>query len=212
MIWVQLRAFSEPMEAEVLRQFLEDHDVPVRVRGNQGRTPVFAIGYDVRLDVPEDRLEDALDVLAALHASGHQVDPYRGPQPLTIPEAARESDAPLEAPRTRSWMAVAASLLVPLGGGHLYARHGATAVLLLAGIVCAVLTATQGRPEMMFAAAALVGFDAVGSVFAARRTAAGVPWSVTKQRLVALVAIGCAYGGALGMGPARPAEAAAARP
>jgi hypothetical protein len=212
MIWVQLRAFSEPMEAEVLRQFLEDHDVPVRVRGNNGRTPVFAIGYDVRLDVPEDRLEDALGVLEALHAAGHHVDPYRGPQPLTLPEAAREVDvdAPRSAPRSR--VAFAASLLVPLGGGHLYARHGATAVLLLAGIVGAVLTAMQGRPEMMFAAAALVGFDAVGSVFAARRTAAGLPWSVMKQRLVALLAIGCAYGGALGMGPARPAEAAAARP
>jgi hypothetical protein len=88
------------------------------------------------------------------------------------------------------------ALLVPIGAGHFYARHGAAGSVLCAGIAGALLGLVLGHRELTLAWALLVLFDGVGATLAVRRfNAQSVPTDAAQRRF-ATVALVVAFGAA----------------
>ena len=86
------------------------------------------------------------------------------------------------------------AVVVPIGGGHFYARHGAAGTILAAGIIGAALGMVfAGRGELARTWALLVAADMVGSFWAVRRFNAKRVPSESTQRRWALVAVLLAF-------------------
>jgi hypothetical protein len=195
--WVVLRRFDDAMEAEVIVNFLRDHGVSVGLRGNSGATSVlnrFATVLDIRVVVPEAELAHAREVLTAMTAEDATVEPapeleeevpsgspYRG-------GAARPRSVETR-PRSRM-AAVVLAFVVPIAGGHFYARHNAAGIILAAGIGGCVLGAMVGKmPPLLVSAALIVLIDAVFASRAARRCNEGRVPPDSTQRAWAVVAV-----------------------
>jgi hypothetical protein len=178
-------------EADVTVRFLEDHDVPVQVSGG-ANTALPMMGLtDVRISVPRADAERAEQVLSAMREGQPAAHPFRDapPEPYEAPVAKRKVQ-----------FAVMLALLVPIGGGHFYARHGAAATVLAAGIVGGVLGAWLGVHGLIYASAQLVLIDAVLAPLAVRRAnGAGAPGE-SAQRGWALAAVVGAYAVAMVLG------------
>ena len=192
--WVEVRRFSDYVEAELVEQFLRDHGLRVQRRGdgtNFSGLDRFVAVLDIRLLVPSEDLDEARDALEAMTTEVHE-EPFRGPAPP--PE--RISEPPVERPRSAR-AAFVLALLVPIGGGHFYARSNATGVLLALGTLGGAGAAMFLRaPTPMFGAMLLVVLDALGAPFAAKRFNKGRTWSNAKQRLWAVFAVALAFGAA----------------
>jgi hypothetical protein len=75
--WVELLRVHDRFEAEITVRMLEDHEVPVRTYGG-ATTALPTIGMtDVRILVPQEDLERAGEVLAAMRGGLSQVHPFR---------------------------------------------------------------------------------------------------------------------------------------
>jgi hypothetical protein len=182
--WVEIVRVHDRFEADVTAGFLRDHGVPVQTAGG-GSTALPTMGLtDMRILVPRAELERAGQVLEAMKRGAADTHPFRDapPEPYEAPVAKRKAA-----------FAVMLALLVPIGGGHFYARHGAAGTLLAAGIIGGVLGARFGIPALVYASALLVVIDAVTSPFAVRRTNAGAASSEGRQRLWAFAAVVAAY-------------------
>ena len=182
--WVEIVRVHDRFEAEVTAGFLRDHGVPVQTAGG-GSTALPTMGLtDLRILVPRADLERASQVLEAMKRGAAETHPFRDapPEPYEAPVAKRKAA-----------FAVMLALLVPIGGGHFYARHGAAGTLLAAGIIGGVLGARMGIPALVYASALLVVIDAVTSPFAVRRTNDGAPSSEGSQRGWAFAAVAAAY-------------------
>jgi len=182
--WVEIVRVHDRFEADVTAGFLRDHDVPVQTVGG-GSTALPTMGLtDLRILVPRADLERAGQVLEAMKRGAAETHPFRDapPEPYEAPVAKRKAA-----------FAVMLALLVPIGGGHFYARHGAAGTLLAAGIIGGVLGARFGVPALVYASALLVVIDAVTAPFAVRRTNKGAPSSEGAQRGWALAAVAVAY-------------------
>lgn len=192
--WVEVRRFADRIGAEVIRDFLADHDVRVAILGNpQATRMTWSETSDViRIVVARGDLEKANEALFAMTAS--EQHPFRGPMP---PEDDEEEKA-VDFVKPRSAIAAAAlSLIVPIGAGHFYARHGAAGTILLAGMLGSVLaTFATGNAAFFTACGILVVVDLVGSFFAVRRYNQNRVPSEGVQRQWAVGAVGVAFLGA----------------
>jgi hypothetical protein len=196
--WIEIRRFDDPLEAELVRDFLRDHGVRVSVRGNAGTTAVlnrFSTVIDIRLDVPRAELDVAREALAAMNVGDAGESPFRGLVPATKTDAER-----YVAPK-RPRVAMMLGLLVPIGAAHFHARHGAAGGVICAGVVGALLGILLfGRVELAIAWGILVVADVLGAPAAVRRFNAGRVPPEGIQRLYALGTLVLAFGVALAVG------------
>jgi hypothetical protein len=182
--WVEIVRVHDRFEADVTADFLRDHGVPVQTAGG-GSTALPMMGLtDLRILVPRADLERAGQVLEAMNRGAAETHPFRDapPEPYEAPIAKRKPA-----------FAVMLALLLPIGLGHFYARHGAAGTILAAGIMGGVVGARFGSPALVYASALLVVIDAVTSPFAVRRTNRGAASSEGAQRGWALAAVAAAY-------------------
>jgi hypothetical protein len=163
--WVEIRRFDDPLRADMVRNFLREHGVVVASRGDPGVTAVlnrFTTVVDIRLDVPRAQLEAAQEALAAMEAAEVE-HPFRGGR-------RGKEDEPTEPLPRKTAFAIFLALLFPIGAGHFYARHGAAATILCAGIVGGVLGAfVGGRPELLRIAGYIITADILLSHWAVKR-------------------------------------------
>lgn len=166
--WVEVRRFDDPIGATMIRDFLQDHDVRVAIRGNPQATR-FAWSEttdNLRIVVPPADLEKAKEALAAMSAG--DAHPFRGPVPTR-----EEDEATAEEKFVKPRSGIGAAMLavfVPIGAGHFYARHGAAGTILCIGMVGSILSSILlGHVELFRAWGILILMDIVGSFFAVRR-------------------------------------------
>ncbi len=164
--WVEVRRVTDAIGADMIRDFLDEHGVRVAIRGNpQATRMTWSQTSDVlRIVVAPSDLEKAREALAAMTTD--TVHPFRGPAPVDDPDERADR---FEKPRSALGAAFL-GVIVPIGGGHFYARHGAAGTILAAGVVGAVLGMFfAGRPELGTAWGLIVVADVVGSIWAVRR-------------------------------------------
>ena len=195
--WVEVRRATTPVEADMVRNFLRDHGVPSAVNGDAGGTRLVwqQTMMDIRIVVAPKDLENAREVLTAMTADTAE-HPFRGAPPM-----AREDEEPYQ--QTRSMIAAPMlAVLVPIGAGHFYARHGAAGTILCAGVAGSVLGIWLGHLELAVTWGMLVAVDVVGSVLAVRRFNAQrvPPESVQRSWAIAALVVAFAVGGFLGRG------------
>jgi hypothetical protein len=165
--WVEVRRSSDAIGADMICDFLREHEVRAAIRGNTRATRMtWSATTDlIRIVVAKADLEKAHEALAAMSAG--DTHPFRGPSPP--PAEGEEIEDAFVKPRS-ALAAAMLGLLVPMGAGHFDARHGAAGTILCAGTVGSVLGMwLTGRPELARAWAILVVLDVVGSVLAVRR-------------------------------------------
>ena len=193
--WVEVRRFADPIGADMIRDFLADHDVRVAIRGNpQATRMTWSQTSDViRIVVARADLEKAKEALEAMTAGDQH--PFRGPVPAPDEDEDERLEKPVES-RKGAYAAVLA-IIVPIGAGHFYARHGAAGTILCAGMIAAFLAALMGGDPAYFRAwGILVVVDVIGAFFAVRRfNQKRVPPDRT-QRMWAMAAVVLAFGGA----------------
>ena len=167
--WVEIRRFTDRMGAEMIRDFLADHDVRVAIHGNpQATRMTWSQTSDViRIVVARADLEMAKEALEAMTA-GEQ-HPFRGPTPP--PEADEEEERVENFEKSRSGLSAAVlALFIPIGAGHFYARHGAAGTILCVGMLGSFLAAAIAGERWFFSAwGILVVLDIIGSFFAVKR-------------------------------------------
>lgn len=195
--WVEVRRATSPVEADMVRNFLRDHGVPSAINGDSGGTRLVwqQTMMDIRIVVAPSDLENAREILAAMTADTTE-HPFRGAPPVL-----RDEEEPYVA--TRSMMAAPMlAVLVPIGSGHFYARHGAAGTILCAGIAGSFLGILLGHLELAVTWGILVVVDVVGSVVAVRRFNAQrvPPETVQRSWAIAAVVVAFAVGGFLGRG------------
>jgi hypothetical protein len=196
--WIEIRRFDDPLEAEMVRNFLGDHGIRVSVRGNAGATAVlnrFSTVVDIRLDVPRDQVDEAREALDAMEIGDAVDQPFRGLAP------AESSDATRYVQPRRAATAMMLGLVVPIGAAQFYAHHGAAGGILLAGVIGAGLGISLGRPELAVAWAILVLADLAAAPGAVRRCNEGRIPSDRTQRLAALAVVVVAFGAAFALTP-----------
>ena len=93
--------------------------------------------------------------------------PFRG----SAPRQEDEEEAEEEFVKRRSFLgAVFLGVILPIGAGHHYARHGAAGTILSLGMVGAILAVIgAGHLELLSAWGILVVVDIIGSFWAVRR-------------------------------------------
>lgn len=164
--WVEVRRVTDRIGAEMIRDFLHEHDVRVAIRGNpQATRMTWSQTSDIlRIVVAPGDVEKAHEVLEAMTAD--EAHPFRGAAP--IEDEAERADR-FEKPRSALGAAFLA-IIVPIGAGHFYARHGAAGSIFACGVVGAVIGIVfAGRVELARTVALLVLADVVGSIWAVRR-------------------------------------------
>jgi hypothetical protein len=116
--------------------------------------------------------------------------PFRGPSRIDDENESAETFV-----KPRSALAAAfLALLVPIGAGHFYARHGAAGTILCAGMIgSAIGLWLGGRAELASAWMILVTIDMVGSFWAVRRFNQKRVPSDSVQRAWALGAVVLAF-------------------
>ena len=192
--WIEVRRVTDAIGADMIRDFLHEHDVRVAIRGNpQATRMTWSQTSDViRIVVAPGDLEKAQEALAAMTADG--AHPFRGASPI---EDDDDKAQRFEKPRSVLGAAFLA-VVVPIGGGHFYARHGAAGTILAAGVIGAVLGMMfGGRPELARAWAFLVLADMAGSIWAVRRFNAKRVPSESVQRSWAIGAVVLAFAASL---------------
>jgi len=182
--WVELVRVHDRFQADVTVRFLEDHDVPVQTTGG-ANTALPMMGLtDVRILVPRDELERARQALEAMRGGRADEHPFRDKPP-------EEYEAPVA--KRKPAFAFMLALLVPIGGGHFYARHGATGTILAAGILGGYVAALFWNRSVIYTCALLVALDAVLATFAVKRANAGEIPPDGKQRLWGVGAVVLAW-------------------
>lgn len=193
--WIEIRRYSDPLQAEMVKNFLREHGVRFSMRGDPGASAVlnrFATIIDIRLDVPRSQVDSAEEALAAMEAASAVEHPFRGGGGVAPPE----STPPAPAPR-KTIYGVFLALLFPFGAGHFYAGHTAAGTILGAGIIAGVLGGFLGRPDLFRASALLVAADVLGVMFAVKRHNEQRIPPDTHQRGAAFVAVVIAFAFAL---------------
>ena len=188
--WIEVRRASSSVEADMVRDFLLDHGVRSAVNGDAGgtRLPWQHSMMDIRIVVAPQDVDDARAVLAAMVADTAE-HPFRG-----APPAPKEDDEEPLVPHRSRVAAAMLALLVPIGAGHFYARHGAAGTILCAGVVGSFLGIALGQRGLAVTWALLLAFDVIGSFFAVRRFNERRVPAEAVQRQVALGAVVVAFG------------------
>lgn len=199
--WIEIRRFSAPTDTEMIRDFLHDHGIRVRVHGainTATRLPWTVVANDARIMVHPADVDDAKKALQAME-SGDAVDqPFRGPE-----KKKKKEDEEEKYVQKRSALGAAfLGLVVPIGAGHFYARHGAAGTILCAGVIGSLIGMwVGGHWELARAWAIIVGIDMVAGRWAVKRFNEGrIPPEGT-QRMWAAIAVAIAFGIAWFTGP-----------
>jgi hypothetical protein len=171
---VAVTTVREPGGAEVARESLAEHEIPVEIRRMTNFQLYFgaptAEEFEVR--VPEDRVDEAREILDALSEELQQrvlaeagVPPGEGDTP-----GGDELPPPELRPRKPAW-GVAIALIAPIPGcGLLYARAFRLGYLLLGvSIGLWLFGAWAGNPDWLLYSFMLKPVDAVLAPFAAAR-------------------------------------------
>lgn len=193
--WIEVRRPTDPIDADMILDFLRQHNVRAAIRGNPHAIRMtWSQTSDVlRIVVAPGDVDKAREALIAMTSAGDR--PFRGASPV---EDARPER--FEKPRSALGAACLA-VLVPIGGGHFYARHGAAGTILAAGVIGAVIGVVfGGRAELAQAWAVIVVADVLGSIWAVRRFNAKRPLPEAAQRRAALAVVAVAFGVALVLG------------
>jgi hypothetical protein len=183
--WVLALQSHDAVEHEMALRFLADHEIEVQASGGASRA-FPSIGLtDLRILVAKRDAARAKDILRAM-ARGKASD-----QPFRDGVSGEPYEKPVE---RRKWpFAMVLAIVVPVGGGHFYARHGAAGVIFAMGIVGSVVGGIAfGIPELGHAAILMILLDAVASPMAVRRFNAGKVPTEGAQRLGALCAVAIA--------------------
>ena len=155
---------------------------------------------NICLRVLPNRLEAAREALEALEngedtALADALHPYRGAG-ATEPVARKKKKKKALKRAKKPHIAFMASILVPIGGGHFYAEHGAAGAIFAAGIVGGFLGAVVGRSSTaLIAACVLIVLDAVLAPRAVRRLNEKRVPTPEAQRLWAIVGLVLAFAG-----------------
>lgn len=200
--WIEIRRFAAPTETEMIRDFLHDHGIRVRVHGainTATRLPWTVVANDSRIMVHPDDVEQAREVLVAMEKGDAVDQPFRGPEQTRK----KKRDDEEEFVQKRSALGAAfLAFIVPIGAGHFYARHSAAGTILCAGIVGSVLGMFfGGHFELSRAWAMLVVIDMVGARWAVKRFNEGRVPPEGAQRLWAGAAVLISFGIAWFTGP-----------
>ncbi len=182
--WVELLRVHDRFQADITVRFLEDHDVRVQTAGG-ANTALPTMGLtDVRILVAREDAERAAQALEAMRGGRRDEHPFRDapPEPYEPPVA-----------RKKAPFAVMLALLVPIGGGHFYARHSAAATVLAAGILGGFLASLFWTRGAFVTCWLLVLLDAALSPLAVRRANAGRVPGDGRQRAWALGAVVLAW-------------------
>jgi hypothetical protein len=182
--WVELLRVHDRFQADITVRFLEDHGVRVQTSGG-ANTALPTLGLtDVRILVAREDAERAAQALEAMRGGRPDEHPFRDapPEPYEAPVA-----------RKKAPFAVMLAVLVPIGGGHFYARHGAAGTVLAAGILGGFLASVLWVRSVVVTCWILVVVDAVFAPLAVRRANAGRITSEPRQRLWAIGAVVLAW-------------------
>jgi hypothetical protein len=189
-VWVVLRRYDDPLEAQIAVDFLRHHDVRVSLQGNSGSTSIlnrFDTVLDLRVVVPRSEMASAREVLDAMTVEVSTEQPFRGRAP---------SSQAIEPTHRRRYLRASfvLALAVPIGGGHFYAQHNAGGIVLAGGIVGGFLgVLLRGPPALLIASGILVVLDALFAPVAVRRYNEGRVPSEETQRKWALGAVVVSY-------------------
>jgi hypothetical protein len=182
--WVELLRMHDRVQADITVRFLEDHGVRVQVSGGANSAlPTLGL-TDVRLLVHGEDVERAEQALEAMRGGRSDAHPFRDqpPEPYEAPVAKKKAP-----------FAVMLALLVPVGGGHFYARHGAAGTILAAGIIGGFIASVLWVRGVAHTCWILVLLDAIFAPAAVRRANAGRVPSEARQRAWALAAVVLAW-------------------
>lgn len=145
--FVVLRSLQDSVEARMLVELLEHHEIPVTSAGLEHRSLFGIAGGFVRivLEVPEDRLAEAEELLYAFEEAPvlDEADgPYRGAS-SEVDQSSAVEEGPAVDPALSNRTGRGAcffALAFPFGCGHLYVRSpGAFRVLFMTAITTLVV-------------------------------------------------------------------------
>jgi hypothetical protein len=203
--FVTLRIARDPVEAEMLRDVLEQEGIPATTQGAMHAQLLGAAGgvLSVPLQVPASMLEearqiiDALDNFDALLPDGddgiavpademdrrqerlEQLEDGQttGVGPYRAGPSELESSERGDTPdRRRKLVAGAVALILTFGSGHFYARDHRTGLVLALSELLALIVLLSGDPHGFYALLLLVSGDFLGGMAACDR-ANGAPSS-----------------------------------
>ncbi len=175
--FITLRHVGDPVEAEMLRDLLEQEGIPATVQGTNHSALLGGLGaaaLRVPLQVPERDAERAREILSALEEYD-EVEPAEArsaPDALemTSGEGPYRSHAPPEAPPPRRRVvAVFVSLFLPMvvgafGAGHFYVRSYMSGFILLTLGWTAVIAGFGGVRAAWLGIPIVVALDLAGSL------------------------------------------------
>ncbi len=192
--WVVVRVFEDPPLARMTLDFLRHHDIRAETRGDspEGVRQLYKT-FDIRIVVPASQASEATEALAAMTSDATDQTPFRGP----LPPPELHEEAPAAAIRNkRGLFAVVLAFLVPFGGGHFYAEHTATGVVIALAMLV-MLCSSMVLREPMFGTAMifLIALDAAMSPLAVRRYREDAVLPPPRQRQLAAVMVGAALFG-----------------
>ncbi len=184
--WIEIRRGESPVTTDMISDFLRDHDIRVLVRGNTKATrlPWQSEGNTVlRIAVHPGDVEKAREALEAFDAKAE-------------PSAGKEEKEEEKYVQKRSALGAAfLGIVLPIGAGHFYARHGAAGTILCAGMIGSVLGMWfGGHWELARAWGILVAIDIVAARWAVKRFNEGRVPPESTQRGWALAAVVLAFG------------------
>ena len=181
--FVTIRQMSDPLEAEMLKDLLEQEGIPATIQGTNHSAlygGALSSALQVPLQVPAEHAERARAILDALH-DFEPLEPQVEERPPVAPGDEKgagpyRSGAITEPqlPPRKILVAVAAALIIPMvimgfGAGHFYARsHLRGFVLLFLGWTSVVMLFSGGYAWPFFAIPSLILLDAIGAALVIR--------------------------------------------
>jgi len=190
------------MRAQLLAEFLEQQGIPARHVGTRHGAGIGVAQHILkqRIEVPEDRLAEAREVVADFeiaHGEEPQTDEAdREPRgrPRFRRDSARGTGRPEpEIPARLSPMLAAGVICVVPGGGHFYARNPWIGLAIVLGWIAALGGAFASRDAGPFTGLSLIlllAFDLLDAQLAVRDHNAGVRRSRGAQLLRGFGALG----------------------
>lgn len=156
---------TDPMRAQLLAEFLEQQGIPARHVGTRHGAGIGVAQHILkqRIEVPEDRLDEAREVVADFEtAHGAEPQTDEADRQLRRRHVAGgdgqddDSGAPAPAPVRLSRILAAGLVPVVPGGGHFYARNSWIGAVIVLGWIIAITVPTTWRDGGPFAATAIV--------------------------------------------------------
>ena len=181
--FVTIRKVADPLEAEMLKDLLEQEGIPATIQGTNHSAfygGALASAPEVPLLVPEEHAERALAIIGAL-SDFEPIEPQMEERAPVAPGDERGAGpyrsgglTEPKLPPRKMLVAIAAALIIPLvimgfGAGHFYARsYPRGFVLLFLGWTSVVMLFSGGYAWPVYAIPILILLDATGAVMVVR--------------------------------------------